>query len=442
MMSMTLKTWTRLLLCVFIFACMLVQLGCTSKQAFPVANPDGDNSQTSLVSDSETSEVHKADIIETGGVQTVNVIDTSEVHTVNEASETSVGATVGQAPVIAESSSAILMFTGDLMCLSGQQFAARTNGEFDFTPSFSYVSEILQGADLVVGNLETLISPSSPYTYKMKLKDNLPNCNSMESYLKALVYAGFHAVVTANNHSLDWNMIGITETLDKLDEYQLLHTGTFAGEEEQPFILYEVNGIKVAILSYTELINGRGLLSAKQLEVHISCYSKEKVIGDVQKAKQSGADYIVAYNHWGAENTHEITKLQEQHAMEMAEAGVDLIIGSHPHCLQKAAYLTTSDGRQVLCVYSMGNFISSMAKDINNDTIVLEVNLHKVKDNVFSGAIGYYPMRVMSTYEKKYHVILPISSRFYGNSQVEKILEQARVRIRKVMGNEVSEIRY
>ncbi|MDD5935555.1 MAG: CapA family protein [Clostridiales bacterium] len=339
-----------------------------------------------------------------------------------------------------KSSSAILMFTGDLMCLGGQQNAAYQKGKFNFNNSFSYVQPIFSNADLVIGNLETLISESNPYTYQEKTVDGNPNCNAMESYLDALVKAGVTTVVTANNHSFDGGTIGIIETLEKLEEKKIAHIGTFTENKQQQYLICEVNGIKIAILSYTELINARNTLPAKKVNQLISCYSKKKIEKDVKAAKKDGAEFIIAYNHWGTENTHEITKNQQQHAKEMAEAGVDLILGSHPHCLQKAEYIATSDGRNVLCMYSMGNFVSSMAKEINNDTIALEVVLHKNKYGVYTGSIGYYPMMVFGSYQKKSHVVMPILKQNGVDKKYEKKFCQAKERIQKVIGTEISMI--
>jgi poly-gamma-glutamate synthesis protein (capsule biosynthesis protein) len=414
---------------------MLVQLGCAKVQALSAFHPAEKKENPSYIVDKGESkeleeQINKIIMINETLVASVKGTANLEQKTVEDTKE------------VVENSSAILMFTGDLMCLGGQQNAVNKSNEFDFSHSFSFVAPLFQGADIVIGNLETLISPSNPYSYKKKTKDNNPNCNAMESYLEALVSSGFDAVVTANNHSLDGGTVGVMETITKLEEYKLVHTGTFTSDKEQPFILYEVNGITIAILSYTELINARSSLPTKKVESLISCYSKDKVISDVIAAKQCSADYIVAYNHWGTENSHVVTKLQKQHATEMAEAGVDLIIGSHPHCLQEAAYISTSDGRQVLCVYSMGNFVSSMTREINSDTIVLEVNLRRNHETVYPGAIGYYPMKVIGSYQKMRYVILPVAPQLNGYSDLDIKLEQARERIRKVIGTEISEIRF
>lgn len=81
----------------------------------------------------------------------------------------------------------------------------------------------------------------------------------------------------------------------------------------------------------------------------INTYSKERIAEDIAAARAAGAELIVAYNHWGAEHTHQPTPKVVTHAQEMADAGVDIIIGSHSHAVQPVVWLTAADGRQVLC---------------------------------------------------------------------------------------------
>ena len=338
-----------------------------------------------------------------------------------------------------QNSSAVIMFTGDLMCLGGQQRVAKTKNTYDFSDSFSYVNQLFQCADLTIGNLETLISPSNQYTIKLKSIQNNPNCNAMPSYLEALYHTGFDVLVTANNHSLDGGLTGISETLEYLEAYGFHSVGTNTETNKKNFIICRVNDIAIAILSYTELINRRESLPKAECEAYVNCYSKEKIIADVKEAKEAGAEFIIAYNHWGKENTHEITMQQKEHAVEMAEAGVDLILGSHSHCLQPAEIIETTDDRRVLCMYSMGNFVSSMTKEINNDTIVLEIVLHKSDNGVFLGATGYYPMKVISYLESKRFVVVPVSKQLNGGRDTKE-LRKSRERIKKILGNQIQEL--
>lgn len=334
--------------------------------------------------------------------------------------------------------SATVMITGDLMCLRAQQYGAKNKNTYIFNDSFSYVKQIFLNSDLVIGNLETLTSHSNFYTFEQKILEGSPNCNAPATFLDALRYAGFDAVVTANNHCLDGGMTGIRETIEKLQEYHIAQVGTYLENDIPRFLLYEVNGIKIGVLSYTEYINFRESLPANDLNSFVNCYSKKSVERDVKEAKKAGAEFIIAYNHWGIENTTEITKLQKQHAIEMAEAGVDVIIGSHPHCLQEAVYIKTSDNRQVLCMYSMGNFVSSMATEANNDTIILRLLVIKEDGKVKLKQSGYYPLKVFPTYENKHYIVVPTQKEFHKGINTTA-LEKAGKRIKNVLGTTIKE---
>lgn len=294
-----------------------------------------------------------------------------------------------------------ILLTGDVMCLGGQQ---ETSGG-DYKPAFRQVKRIFNGADLTIGNLETLISKSIPITSKKKYEDNMPVCNAPKEFLEAVRYAGYDAVVTANNHTCDNGIQGIIETLDELEKYRIKHTGTTYSSETSNFILLTAKDITVGLMSYSELINRRYLLTDEDYREYASLYSKEAVERDVALAREAGADIVIVYDHWGMENTTELTQEQTSHARAIAEAGADIVIGSHSHCLQPCEYIETSDGRRVLCMYSMGNFVSSMARDINRDTIILEAKVGKRNGKAVITDIGYYPCCVRNSKGYEYSVV-------------------------------------
>ncbi len=206
--------------------------------------------------------------------------------------------------------SAIIMLTGDIMCLSAQQNAVKKNGKYDFTPSFKYIKNYFDKADFVMGNLESITSVSYPYANQQKNMDGKPNCNGPSTLLDALRYAGYDAVATANNHSLDAGQHGLYETLERLEYYRLSSTGTY-GKNQKRYILAQINGIKVAFMSYTDIMNKRSSVSSELYSQLIGEYSKQNVERDCQDAKNDGAEFIVAYMHWGKENTHELTSKQK-----------------------------------------------------------------------------------------------------------------------------------
>ena len=329
----------------------------------------------------------------------------------------------------------LLMFTGDFMCLRGQQYSAEIKGGYNFSPSFAFVEPLFKSADFVCGNLETLISKSNPLTKNQNTVNGQPQCNGPEAYLSALKKAGVDAVVTANNHCCDWGKSGINETKQMLEKHKIPNVGTNSEGENNRYIIINVKGINIAVLSYSHIINQRGKMSAYDLETMVNCYDIVQVNKDIHDAKENGADFVAVYCHWGTENTEELNWFQKNDSKDIANAGADIIIGSHPHCLQRCEYIQTDDNRQVMCMYSMGNFVSSMAREINNDTIILCVKINKNPYNkrVLIKDISYIPCFVTS-YNGKNNVIIPDLPEYNGNI-TNSTLTASLKRISRIFSN-------
>lgn len=329
-----------------------------------------------------------------------------------------------------------LCLMGDLMCLSGQQYTAqKKDGSYDFSESFSIIKDFLRSHDIVVGNLETLISKSTPISSIQKKVNDIPNCNGPEEFLKAVADAGFNGLVTANNHCLDGGITGVNETIVKLDEYGLNHCGTYEEESSADhFMMFEINSAKIAILSMTELINRRDSLKKGQLEQLVDCYSEEYAKELIHRAKKAGADYVIVYSHWGSENVHEVRDYQKEHAKELANAGADFIVGSHPHCLQEMEMITAKDGRMVPCFYSLGNLVSSMPREINNDAVLLSLMLEVTKEGIKLKQFSYLPCHVFRSFETYKNPIV-YTEYTTKNKSDQLILKESEARIKKILSN-------
>lgn len=345
-----------------------------------------------------------------------------------------------------DSNTANLMLVGDLMNQTRQQEAALTeDGTYDFSESFKFVKNIFSNADFVAGNLESLLSNSSPYMSEEKKLGNQPHCNGPATYLDALRDTGFDALMTSNNHIADNGKIGVYETLERLNEYKFANTGAFTSPDEKRYLIFDINGIKVAILSYSEKFNGKDVLIDEEYrEYMINRYSKEAVQRDVKDAKEDGAEFIIAYNHWGVEYVNYHNQSQTLHAQEMADSGVDLIVGSHPHALQPSEVLDSSDGRQVPVIYSMGNFVSHQFKDVTKDTIILNVVLKKENGQVHISDMGYIPCHVLEEYNGDSYVVTPINEEFNEgvdvNSYYYQEIQESYQRIKAIFGYSLKEI--
>ncbi|MGN0719547.1 MAG: CapA family protein [Anaerovoracaceae bacterium] len=270
-------------------------------------------------------------------------------------------------------------------------------GTWDFSDSFVYAREILRRGDLVIGNLETMVSQSSPLGMQIHRLEDKPYLNAPASYLDALKYAGYDLLTMANNHNVDTGLRGIYETLRNVDDWGFMHTGLFSSESDDRYIIVEVNGIRIGMVSYSAFYNDKDSnLTESGQDVLLNRYASDKAKADIRAARKAGAEFVIAFIHWGAENTHDTTWNQEQYARTLARAGADYIVGSHPHALQRYDIIETSDGREVPVIYSMGNFLSNMQRDINNDTIILQLNLQREKSGgVVVESHRIYPCTVL-----------------------------------------------
>ena len=331
-----------------------------------------------------------------------------------------------------------MMFAGDLMCLSAQQYCAMSQasgGErYDFKPSFKYVKSILSRADCAIGNLETTLCDSWPYAAQQKEIGGKPNCNGPKVYLEALKYAGFDALALCNNHCCDAGRQGIVDTIGAVEEYGFKHTGTFLSSGQKRYVMLNIKGVKVALLSYSEFYNGKQGCVGEDTFM-LNTYSESTAKRDITRAREAGAELVVVYEHWGREHTHEPTETVRSHARELANAGADIICGSHSHAVQPVVWLRASDGRRVLCMYSLGNFVSSMSQQAAKDTFIEEVRIRRSAD----GSVKLvneksHPCRVFGVLNGKYFVVVPTDNTSISSIQGE--LAAAKERIMRIIEKE------
>lgn len=265
---------------------------------------------------------------------------------------------------------------GDVMVHQTQYVRAYNpqTGNYDFRPSFEVIAPYLQEADLVVGNLETTLGGEK------RGFSAYPRFNSPDEIVSALKDAGFDLLCTANNHSLDSGEKGLYRTIEVIEETGMKHFGTARSREERDSpLIVEVNGIKLSFLAYTYGTNGLPIPEGKEYIVNLIV--EEQIIADIAGARREGADLVILYLHWGEEYRPEPTDEQKRLARVAAQAGADIILGSHPHVIQPMEYISAkeSDGedKRVFVAYSMGNFLSNQHR-IEGSVSTDEVELGKI----------------------------------------------------------------
>ena len=330
-------------------------------------------------------------------------------------------------------------------------------GTFDFAKSFQYVKNIFAQGDLVIGNLETMLSQSSPLGMQIRQLEDKPYLNGPISYLDALTYAGYDLLTMANNHNCDTGVRGILETIENVDSYKFMRTGLFASEDETRYLIVDVNGIKIGFVAYAVYYNQKdNNLTEEGQAVMLNRFSTDQARADIKAAKANGAEYVIAFLHCGTENTNETNSRQEQNARALAKAGADYIVGSHPHALQRYDIIETADDRQVPVIYSMGNFLSNMSRDINSDTIILRLNLARdEKGEVTLASQRYYPCKVIKSLtttdengksQTDSYVLVPEIEKYMpdlnpknaGDQEVLKQLSGSYDRILKIFGGRMT----
>lgn len=256
-------------------------------------------------------------------------------------------------PLTLTSQSAEIVLAGDAMQHKAQVDAAyQTNGEYTYRECFEELDSLISAADFAIVNLETPLA-GPPYR-------GYPNFSAPDSYAVALRDVGFDLFLTSNNHCLDCGDRGVHSTLDKLDEMEMPHVGTYHDPADRdslvPYIT-TVNGFSLGVLNYTYGTNG---IEARGKLV-VDLINKNKIEQDINRMRQAGAEIICVAMHWGDEYILLPNKEERDLAQFLINQGVDIIFGGHPHVIQPMALIDNPmTGRKTALIYSLGNFISNM----------------------------------------------------------------------------------
>lgn len=343
-----------------------------------------------------------------------------------------------------KSNCASIALVGDVMCTGAQQRMARNeNGDYLFDKNFLLVKPYIEEADLAVCNLETMISNSYPYMIEEGYINNKPNCNAPVTIVDALIDTGFDMYMQANNHNCDTGIDGIIQTVNNMNRYNIPHTGLFKGDESEKISIVDVNGIKIGFIAYVSGATGYNQkdksFSQEQIDTHLNYFDIDKCKKDVENLKKRGCDYIICYMHWGVKNC-DITKTQREEAKQVAESGVDYIVGNHSHIIQEYDIIKTKDGKNVPCFYSLGNFASSMNQiEGNRDSVILKLKLEKKGNECKLKEENYLGCYILENYNNVIYSTIPLTNDFidnYETFELEPILE----RIKKSVGKKLNEM--
>lgn len=221
----------------------------------------------------------------------------------------------------------------------------RNSGVYNFDGALDYVRDIVSNYDVAYYNQETPFAGGQA--------DGYPTFSTPSEFGDAMLKAGFNMVSLATNHTMDKGENGVLNFYNYFkDKDDVVYNGIADSEESRNnFIIGEKNNITYTMLSYTTSTNGIPVPSGKDYLVNV--YDAEQVKQDIEAVRDK-VDILIVAMHWGVEYASEPNSSQIEIANYLADLGVDIIIGCHPHVLQP---ITMIDDTVVM--YSLGNFISN-----------------------------------------------------------------------------------
>ena len=218
---------------------------------------------------------------------------------------------------------------------------------------FSDTLPLLQGFDLLIGNLE------GPVTYHKTVIEKAYNFKFRRKVLGELKNSGFDYLSAVNNHCFDYEETGFLDTLYNLERYNIKTSG--AGKNLNQALTparFNVNGTDFRILALADYPAEKDKFEGrKETEAALDkpgiLWPSEKVFTAVKDmATEEGVDIVSV--HAGYEWQNQPAEKQKRLYRKLADLGADIVIGSHPHVLQPVESYNGS-----LIVYSLGNFIFS-----------------------------------------------------------------------------------
>lgn len=259
--------------------------------------------------------------------------------------------------------------TGDMLIHKPLINSASTGSGYDFSEMFTYISEYYQSYDYMIANLETTLGGKEAGAYQ-----GYPHFNCPDELVDGLLDAGVDMLLTANNHTFDTAYKGMMRTVQVLKEKGMDYLGTRASEEESFYTVKDINGIKIGMVCYTyetdcpyedqKALNCIILGRTASKMVNSFHYGKlDAFYADVEqtlaKMEAEGADFSMVFLHWGDEYSLSPNENQKMMAQALCELGVDVIVGGHPHVVQPFEMLTSAEGHNTYCIYSVGNALSN-----------------------------------------------------------------------------------
>ncbi len=211
---------------------------------------------------------------------------------------------------------------------------------------FEATKKLFSASDIIIGNLEAPLTsrgiptPDKRYIFRTPADKVAP----------ALKNAGFNIVTLANNHSMDYGLLGLQDTIKALKQHQIAHIGAGSSltAAREPYI-FNINSLRVGFLGYSLTFPEEYWADETRGG---TAFAREEQMREDLKRLRVKADVIVVSFHWGREQQTKLRPYQSRMGRIAIDEGASLVLGHHPHIMQGIeAY------KKGLIVYSLGNYV-------------------------------------------------------------------------------------
>lgn len=270
-------------------------------------------------------------------------------------------------------------------CASPDQVTITFAGDILFDENYAIMGNVRESGEIANGIAPELIAEMKSADIMM-LNNEFPYSDAgtptedkqftfraKPASVKYLNDMGVDIVSLANNHAYDYGEKAFLDTMDILEGAGIAYVGAGRNlQEARRPVYYIVNNMKIAFVAATQIerLDNPDTKGATDTSAGVfRCWNGDNLIETVKEAKEN-SDFVIVFLHWGTENETVIDWAQEKQAPEVAAAGADLIIGSHPHCLQQISVV-----QGVPVMYSLGNFwFNSKTVDTGMIKVVIDEN--------------------------------------------------------------------
>ena len=346
-----------------------------------------------------------------------------------------------------------IVAVGDILLHEDLQTQA-TKETHRFQSIWSPVLPIIKNADIAYANLEGPVAfrtdvmgketENSDFIYDGKAYTSYPQFNYHPYLIDDIASSGFDVVSTANNHALDRRAVGIDKTIDKLNQQNILFSGTrkqmFGTVDEYEWqTITESKGRKIAWISCTFSTNG---IPDKFKQV-LMCYTDTtKIINMIKKLNSNPEiDAVIVTPHWGDEYQLKPNQSQIKLGRLFIEEGATAVIGTHPHVIQPWEKYTTKDGREGFIIYSTGNFISGQKPIERSTSTLIKLTLTGEPNSKLKiRGVGHLPLYLFRNKLSQVNPIFDYKNLPETSVNIWKNAFSERLRIKSINENEYNRI--